>query len=285
MRSILRITMPWIDNHPDYIFEPPEGLIPRPLLKSFYVSLRSPAINRRVRSAALFSEPGGFSVDVSAGELVRIELLEAAQIVNLFMLNPDDPYERYWAHQTEKDLFFLRRYHRLWGTMPRSRPLLTLLEDSVTTTRRVGGVNGGHHAIFGGWGTPADWRQAGGDSDVLTTWNQFAEGFRSRKLDDTLLMDDVCLFQKTAIDPNSQRFLLLPSDARKGDYVELFVEVNLIIFLALSPYVDGSREPADLSGRRPRPIKVEIFHEIATPLPWPYPGMPYPNISRYLVDM
>lgn len=143
-------------------------------------------------------------------------------------------------------------------------------------------MSGRHHAVFGGSGTPADWHFGNGPARVMTTWEQFVSILKRRGLDPNLLKDNACLFQKTAIDAHSQRLEILPSDAVRGDYVDFFAEVDLLVLIALSPYIDGSRPATDLGGVQPRAIEVQVTEGIRDPLPWPYPGIPYPDLSLYL---
>lgn len=227
--------------------------------------------------------PGPHAVDVKAGELLSVELVEGAQIVNLFMLNASDPDERVWAHETCLiEGLFLTRYSRLWGTMARFRPLLTVLEDTVTALPNRGMVTGKHHPVYGGSGTPADWRIAGGRKGVMTTWEQFAAALEARKLSPGLIKDNACLFQKTTVDGHTKQFEILRSDALRGDRITFFAEIDLTVLLALSPYIDGSRPPRELGKAQPRAIEVRISTPLADPLPWPYPQMPYPDLSLYL---
>jgi len=262
---------------------PPGSAHAREFDKPFYEGLRGRLAEARIRAAPTLREPGAHAHDVQAGEAMIIRLPEGAQIVNLFVFNSADPDERLWVQDMAlTEGVFLTRYSRLWGEMARYRPLMTMIEDSVTPIRLGPSPGGRHHFIFGGSGTPADWRYAGGPPDVLTTWEQFAAALAERGLPASLLKDNVCLFQKVGIDGPTQRFEILPSDAVTGDFVTLFAEIDVTVLLALSPYVDGSRPAHRLTGVSVRPVEVSITDRLAEPLGWPYPGYPYPDLSLYL---
>jgi len=224
----------------------------------------------------------GLALEISAGSAMIVRLLDGPQVVHMFALNNDDPDERYWAHETCLiEGFFLSRYSRLWGTMARFRPLLTILEDSVSTSPQGDSIDGKHHPAYGGAGTPAAWRRSGGGPGVLSVWEQFAQLLSGRGISRSLIKDEVCLFQKTRINPYARRLELLPPDCVAGDQVALYAELDVLVLLALSPYIDGVTQP---SGRATsaRPVSISIVDRIADPLGWPYPDVPYPDISLYL---
>lgn len=256
---------------------------PRPIDEAFYAETRVLAAAAAPVERLELAEPGGFLVDVPAGATLTVELLAGAQIVNLLVFNTADPDERLWAHETcLLEGLWLTRGSRLWGTMARFRPLLAVLDETVVSRRAPGDAGSAHHPIYGGAGTPADWRWAGGAAGVQTTWEQFAAGLASRDLPATLIKDNACLFQKTRLDAYSQRFEILPSDAVSGDRVTLFAELDVTIALALSPYVDGARPASELAGIAPRPVALTRTAPLAEPRGWPYPDMGYPDLALYL---
>jgi uncharacterized protein YcgI (DUF1989 family) len=211
-----------------------------------------------------------------------IELLEGPQVVHVFFFNRSDPDERYWAHETCLiEGLFLSRYSRLWGTMARFRPLLAILEDSVAHVPEGSSVNGKHHPAYGGAGTPAAWRRSGGSASVPSVWEQFARLLRDRGLSPSLIKDEVCLFQKTRINPYAKKMEPVRPDCLAGDHVALYAECELVVFLALSPYIDGVTQPAD-ELPSVRPVGITTTDRIAKPLGWPYPDVLYPDLSLYL---
>jgi len=264
---------------------PPGSGHPRPLNRDFYITLRQDLRRMRAAEHQRLDLLRGHAVELEAGDAVLLRLADGPQIVNAWAYNTHDCDERLWVQDMCLiEGVFLTRYSRLWGEMPRYRPLLTMVEDTVTPQRCGDPVGGQHHFLFGGGGTPANWRAGGGAPGVRTTYEQFVDVLDERGVPRELLTDNVCLFQKTAIDAAAQDFVVLPSDAVAGDLVTLFAEIDVTLVLALSPYVDGARTPAEIGDPRPRAVELQIFKEVATPLGWPYPGMPYPDLSLYLDD-
>jgi uncharacterized protein YcgI (DUF1989 family) len=262
---------------------PPASLHPRPLKRSFYEAVRATAASASLQTTSEIPANEGLALDLEAGRVVTVRLNDGPQIVNLWTFNTHDPDERLWVQDmclTEG--LYLTRLSRLWGEMARYRPLLTVIEDTVSPRRGVGDPTAPHHFLFGGAGTPSIWRLGGGHPGVKTTWEQFVSLASGYGIPSHRLTDNVCLFQKTAIQSRTQRFVILPSDAMAGDVISLFAEIDVTVFLVLSPYVDGARTPSELVGVGPRRVTAEVSEVVAQPLGWPYVGMPYPELQYYL---
>lgn len=257
----------------------------RPLDLDFYEKLRFTYLTSKGEPKRIPIPHGdGIAIDVQGGELVAFQLMEGPQIVNLFAYNPANPDERYWAHNTSSvEGAFLKRYSRLWGTMARFIPLLTVIEDTVVTKPSLGSISGKHHFAIGGWGTPADWSFGGGPPNVPTTWDRLTAALGERGHPPSLLKDEACLFQKTLIDERSQAQIILPSDAISGDTMCFFVEIDLVLVVALSPYAAGGSLPSALDGST-RAVDFLSYGYVAEPLGWPYEGLAYPDLSLYLDD-
>ena len=260
-----------------------DGTHPRPFERAFYEDLRLSMFDIEFSNRQIIRADGNDRViAVRSGQIAVIRLIEAAQVVNLFVYNPADPDERLWVHETGLiEGVYLRRYSRLWGTMAKFRPLLTVLDESVVGRHHPGDPPARHHWIFGGWGTPRDWREFAGDSDVRSVWEQIRAALVAHNVSPSIITDDVCLFQKTAWDPVAHRATVLRSDAVKGDWIAFFAEMDVHLVLALSPYGDGARERESLSRAEPASIAVDLTEWVREPLGWPYPEMAYPDLSLY----
>jgi uncharacterized protein YcgI (DUF1989 family) len=253
---------------------------PTPLDREFYVNIARELPQRRFTGEVIVDNFEGSDLKLGAGDAMRLTLLDGPQVINLFAFNRHDPDERLWLQSIVREGLFLRPFSRVWGTMARHRPLMTMLEDSVVT-RPSTVPFAQHHPIFGGAETRENWRAAGGPSEIKSTWDQLAGLMEARGLSANLLKEDICIFQKAALEPSSQRLMILPSDALAGDYVTFFAEIELVVLLALSPYRDFARPPSD-TPPDPRRIEVGVLKHLADARPWPYDGLPVPDISRYV---
>ncbi len=265
---------------PAELLERSEQLCPTPIDTGFYERASVALAGAGRVSAEELGDLEGTALELSAGTAAVVTLLEGPQIVNLWAYNQADPDERIWHESVIREGIFLRRHTRVWGTMARYRPLLTVLEDSVVADPALPAAQ--HHPYYGGSGTPADWRFAGGAEGVKTTWEQFRDLLEARGVSPAGLNENLCLFQRSIVDPDRQRVEILPSNAVAGDRIALFAEQDLCLLFALSPYLDGSVPAAELGIPQPRPVRIETTEKLADPLPWPYPGISYPDMSRYL---
>jgi uncharacterized protein YcgI (DUF1989 family) len=250
----------------------------RPFNRPFYDRIAADLATAESLTSAQDLPVQGLVQHVDAGSVLTIRLVRAAQVVHLFAWNPADPDERIWPHETSGiENAFLNRYSRIWGTMARFRPLLTIIEDTVQTIPPAGS----HHFTLGGFEVPTLWRAAGGSSRIVTSWERFQQLLASRDLDRAIYRDHISLFQKMVVDVPTQRFLNAPSDARANDRVSLYAEAELDVALVPSPYRGGGIAPAALDGAI-EPVRVEVRRSGVAPLGWPYPGVPYPDISPYI---
>lgn len=255
----------------------------RPIDAAFYEHIRRNVAGRSIEGLAQELPPdAGLVVRAPAGSVVSFELIEGPQIVNVFFWNTHDPDERYWAEETMLiEGAHLQPLTRLWGTMARFRPLATVIDDTVAAFRRRGEPQSFHHFAHGGSGTPADWQAKGGKPGVATTWDRLVGAMAKHGIPSHRLTENLSLFQKTAIDPVSQVLTILPSDAVPGDRVVWFAEIDLTLAIAASPYREGGVPLVQLDGTTRR-ARVRVETGVATPLPWPYPGIAYPDLSLYL---
>ena len=253
---------------------------PKPLNHAFYESVEAELTRARFRQAARLDSLDGTLLEVERGSFLRIELVDGPQIVNVFAFNRADPDERLWHQSLISEGLFLQRFSRLWGTMARYRPLLTVVEETVEQRARMGDI-ARHHSLIGGSGTPSDWAHAGGAAGVRSTWEQFASLMERRSLSPHLITQNVSLFQKSYVDWLSQRLEIVPSDALRGDRITFFVEIDLCVLFALSPYGDGSQPASERNGHDVRAVAVTVATSGFEPLGWPYPGIPYPDLALY----
>ncbi len=209
----------------------------RPLDAAFYERVRragGEVGDRRVLTGE------GAAIDLDAGSLVTLELVDGAAAVDLFAFNRDDPYERIWHQSLVSESVFLTPVARLWGTLPRYRPLLTLVADSLADRL---GPGHGHHVVLGG----------------IEAWDELDRLLGDRGVPGHLLTVSVSLFERKRIDPVRQALEAIPSLAEAGDRVTFFAEVDVCVLVA----------------PRGGAVAVEATRPVAAPRGWPS-GPPSP---------
>jgi uncharacterized protein YcgI (DUF1989 family) len=253
----------------------------RPLEAPFYERLQEDLSPRgKTRTEVLGA--AGFVVSLRAGDLLALTPEADAQVVLLYAWNPREPRERIWCQETSSvEDCFLTATSRLWSTMPWFRALLTLVEDTVEVADEPGQPVGRHHFVLDGWETPAAWLADGGEPTIRSAWERFGALLSERGIDPRLHRDHVALFRKVAIDPDTQRLTLMRSDARPGDRVVLYAEMDVDLALVPSPYRAGGLPAGRMDGRV-APVRLDAWPSGIEPIGWPYPGVPYPDIEPYV---
>ena len=199
---------------------------------------------------------------VKRGESARIVCVEGPQIVDLCIWNANNYKERFWADYTlNREGIFLTTFSRLWSNMPMFRPLMTIIENTVETEPTHPGAD--HHYCIGSHCNPSFWYWALKDRNhpnvtKFNCWANLLRGVEPFGLGQDDLHSNINLFQKTHFELDTGLRPVDPSDAKKGDYVEFYAEMDVLMALSLCPSGSGSAhwsaEEQDV-----KPIGIEIY--------------------------
>ncbi|MDE0058847.1 MAG: urea carboxylase-associated family protein [Defluviicoccus sp.] len=192
-------------------------------------------------------EGRGFAV--AAGQVLRIGCPEGPQVADFIVFSADDPTERFWSART-------RVFHgghldvgdRLWSTPPRTRPMMTLIADTVAHLDLPDGARS-HDLLF----CRCDARLyelVHGRTGQPNCQDNLAAAIAPFGLGPEHVPDPFNIFMTTGLNADGRPFYL-PSDARKGDYVELIAEIDCLAAVSACP--GGSSGPESL------PLAIEIL--------------------------
>ena len=189
---------------------------------------------------------------VETGRVLRIACAEGPQVADFIVFNAEDPSERFWSARTRViHGGHLAVGHQLWSTPPRTRPMMTLIADSVAHADHAHGARS-HDLLF----CRCDARHyeiVHGRTGMPNCQDNLARAIAAFGLGPEDVHDPFNIFMTTGLNDHGRPFYL-PSDARKDDYVELIAEIDCLVAISACP--GGS------SGPESRPLAVEIF-EIA----------------------
>jgi uncharacterized protein YcgI (DUF1989 family) len=199
-------------------------------------------------------------------------LLESAQILDVCMVNADDPRERFFSGaQMSNEGGKITRGVRLWGTPPLSRPLATCIADTVRPRENPRATR--DHYAYGAHCNAHLWHLYAGVHH-RPCYDNLRYGFAQMGLSQYVVHDNVNLFQKGAYDVFTGAHLVEESDATRGDFIEFYAEIDLIVSVSLCPNGAGSDAlRGSWSETGPDvpvyPIRVSIFDSQTTPPTWP----------------
>jgi uncharacterized protein YcgI (DUF1989 family) len=241
-----------------------------PFPYEFFEEVRSSRASfHRVKQYVIPLTERGKAFVVKKGQAVRIICVEGPQVVDVCIWNADNYEEYFWNEFTlSREGLFLTTFSRLWSNMPKLRPMMTIIEDTVETQATFPGA--GHHYCFGGHCNPHFWYWALKDKThpYVTTFSCYHNLLRAVTpfgLGPLSLHDNINLFQKTHFELDTGRRPVESSDAKAGDYVEFFAEMDVLMAVSICP--GGSFAENWSAGENEiKPIGIEIYDTGIQPL-------------------
>jgi uncharacterized protein YcgI (DUF1989 family) len=106
-----------------------------------------------------------------------------------------------------------------------------------------------------------------GRRDLPSCYTNLCDAIQPFGLGPEAVHDNLNLFQKTRLVDGM--LMTVRGDARVGDHVDFFAEIDLLFAASLCPRGSGATEPDDPVQER-FPVTVEIFDTGFVPLPFAY---------------
>ena len=191
----------------------------------------------------------GRAFTVEQGQILRVTCNAGPQVADFNAFGRDDPREKFWSVRTRIiGGSHLSAGQQLWSTPPWTRPMLTIVTDTVEQPPLPHRART-HDLIF----TRCDGRhyelvfkEAGHPS----CQGNLAAAIAPFGLTEYDVHDPLNLFMTTGVNDEDRPFYL-PSAAKKDDFVELYADIACIIAISACP--GGS------SGAQHLPLRADIF--------------------------
>jgi uncharacterized protein YcgI (DUF1989 family) len=228
--------------------------------RAFYGRLGRETERRSLAESFVVPIRSGKAWPVRAGQICRIVVVEGPQVADFNCWNLHDPRERFWAARTRQ----LHRAHvttcdRLWSTLPFLRPMATIIGDTIDYGIDADG--GRCHDLLGTRCDPYVNKLLTGlefDNHCHSNLTRAILPYHLTELD---VHDVLNVFQVTGL--ADDRYFMKASPAKKGDYFEIFAEIDLLCAIATCPGGDLSiplwgpdaRDPIEVC----RPLGVEVY--------------------------
>ncbi|EMC92207.1 hypothetical protein BAUCODRAFT_281876 [Baudoinia panamericana UAMH 10762] len=206
---------------------------------------------------------------VPSGHIVRISTPEGPQVGDLNIWNLDNPRERFWAARTRQlHASHVSTYDRLWSCLPYLRPMVTIIDDSLSDYG-VDRYGGRCHDLLGTRCDPYVNTMLTGDSYDFHCHSNLTRAVIPYGLTEFDVHDVLNVFQVTGLNADGKYFMEA-SPAKKGDYIEFFAEQSLLMALSTCPGGDlstwgwgegGAGEEGEKKSMLDccRPLKVDVF--------------------------
>lgn len=186
---------------------------------------------------------------VEKGQILRVSCPEGPQVADFIAFNKNDPTENFWAARTRViHGGHLQVGDRLWSCPPRTRPMLTLIADTVDHQPLPHGARS-HDLLF----CRCDSRHytlVHGIDGHRNCNDNLVEAIAAFDLSPTDVHDPFNIFMTTGLNEEGRPFYL-PSDSKAGDYVELLAEISCLVAISACP--GGS------AGARSNPLGVAVY--------------------------
>lgn len=175
----------------------------------------------------------GRSILAPAGSVLRVACHQGPQVGDMIVFGAEDGNEKFWAARTR----VIHGGHlsvgdRLWSVPPFSRPMMTIISDTLADRKNPEGVKP-HDLLF----CRCDFRHYEvnhGDASLPNCQSNLAAAIAPHDLAETDVHDPLNLFMTTGLNEEGRPYYL-PSVSEKGDYVEFVAEIDCLVAVSACP--------------------------------------------------
>ena len=166
---------------------------------------------------------------VPRGARLRIHLVEDRQVGDCCFYNADDHREMFHVGQTWALNVLLgtgngKSFRHFYSKPPRENVMLTVVEDTVRN----------HWGNMGGRCSRRLYELRDGDRSHRSCQENLAEALAPHGLSGDDIIDVFNVFMNVELRADGS-FTILPPSARKGDYIELRAEMNILAAVSACP--------------------------------------------------
>jgi uncharacterized protein YcgI (DUF1989 family) len=229
---------------------------------AFYDRVRA---ERSLRPSTDFVIPArsGRAFEVRGGQIFRIVQERGPQIGTIAFWNARDKRENFSGARTmAAEACFISSNTRLWADVPWFRPMATCLADTIVTLSPESDCH--HHSVGSHCSAETIERRFGapGSGDCHQSLLAAIAPFELAEAD---LHDSITVNQKTHLDPFNGGISITASDAKPGDFIEFYAEMDLLVAIAVCPFGNGTSNPTGADADVGLPLKVEMYDSNVTP--------------------
>lgn len=199
------------------------------------------------------------AVTVPAGGILRVSVTHGPQVGDMNVWNAENPKERFYTSKTRQiHATHLTTGDSLWSCFPYLRPLMTMTADSIGYG--IDEDNAGVHDVIGSRCDPYTHKMLTGESINDTCHSNLTRAIAAYGLGEHDVHDVLNVFMCTGFTKGSGIYFSKPSPVVKGDFVEFFAHVNVIVALSACRQGDVATACGDLdSVPRCYPLAMDVY--------------------------
>ena len=224
--------------------------------RAFYERVRTARPQYKLADKHVIPPFHGRGFIVNKGQTFRVIQEEGPQVAEVAFWGAHDSKETYAAVRNRTwEGVYIRPYTRMWSEVPWLRPMMTCIDDTVATQ---GPEMGFSHHRFWTHCTPESLEMRSGIARLNACRSNFVQALEPFGLTEDNLRDNIVLFQKCLIDPKDGKLYAAGSDSKRGDYIEFYAEIDLLVAVSVCPRAGNTR---DWSGPDDEvlPLGIELY--------------------------
>lgn len=210
----------------------------------YYGDVSADLAARTAIEASYVPKQTGKALHLSKHQIIRITCCDGPQVCDFNAFARDDASEHFWSGRT-RTLYgsHLKVGQRLWGTEPKMRPMLTFITDSVQKFSHP--HNATSHDLLYSRCSERRVELRTGKRHQPNCNDNLKSALKAIQFPDDYVHDAFNVFMTTGCDDQHRLFYIDP-EAQKGDFVELYAEIDLVVAISCCPGASSGREPHGL---------------------------------------
>lgn len=210
----------------------------------YYSDVSGDVADRSVVMKTYVPRRSGKAFPLAKHQIVRISCCDGPQVCDFNAFARDDPSEFFWSGRT-RTLYgsHLKVGQRLWSTEPKMRPMLTFITDTVQKLKHP--HNATSHDLLYSRCSERRVELRTGKRHQPNCNDNLKQALREIAFSDEYVHDAFNIFMTTGCDDEHRLFYVDP-EARRGDHVELYAEIDLVCAVSCCPGASSGSEPHGL---------------------------------------
>ena len=215
----------------------------------FYKQLAADTASRKITESFIIPARLGRGFAVQKGSILRLICHEDSQVADLNLFNRDNKKEHFSSSKTRTiHGCHLTTGHQLWSHPIYQRPMMTIITDTVKHLPRPDGAVS-HDLLYGMCDERLHSRITG-RAGMPNCRDNLTAAVAEFKLSPEDVHDPFNVFMVTGVSDEGRLFYVAP-EAKRGDYIEFYIEMDVICAISACPGTS--------SGPNPGGLRVEIF--------------------------